>query len=92
MRAGFLQSAHSRKGPLYPGLVGTLGWLSLEYEQYDGSFSYIHARTVYRLTEHFGIALGYQFLDMDLTVDRTRGDAGFDIQFNGPSLHLAYSF
>jgi hypothetical protein len=74
------------------GLVGTLGWLSLEYEQYDGSFTYLHARTVYRLTEHFGIALGYQFLDMELTVDRDRGDAGFDIQFNGPSLHLAYSF
>ncbi len=23
---------------------------------------------------------------------RSRGEAGFDIEFNGPSLHLTYSF
>ena len=73
-------------------LVGTVGWFSLKYDDYDGSFTYIHARAAYRMTEHFGVALGYQFLDMDFSVDRSRGEAGFDIEFDGPSLHLTYSF
>ncbi|MEH6584220.1 MAG: hypothetical protein V7754_19975 [Halioglobus sp.] len=73
-------------------LISTFGWLSLNYEDYDGSFAYVHARANYRMTERFGVGLGYQYLDMDFSVERDRGEAGFDIQFNGPSVHLAYSF
>jgi hypothetical protein len=73
-------------------LTATVGWLSLNYEDYDGSFSYVHARTTYRLTERFGAAIGYQYVDMELTHDRQRGEAGFDIQFTGPAAYLAYSF
>jgi hypothetical protein len=73
-------------------LTATVGWLSLNYEDYDGSFSYVHARTTYRLTERFGAGIGYQYLDMELTHDRQRGEAGFDIQFTGPAAYLSYSF
>jgi len=73
-------------------VTGTLGWLSLNYEEYEGSFAYIHTRVTYRMTERFGVALGYQYLDMDFSVDRDRGEAGVDINFNGPSMHLSYSF
>ena len=74
------------------GLAVTLGWLSAKYEHYDGSFAYIHARTMYRFTESFGVGVGYQFIDVDVSEDRDRGEIGFDIQFDGPAVYLAYSF
>ncbi len=73
-------------------LTGTLGWLSLNYEEYEGSFAYIHARVAYKMTERFGLAVGYQYLNMDFSVERDRGEAGIDIDFNGPSVHLSYGF
>ena len=73
-------------------LVTTLGWLSANYEDYDGSFAYIHARTMYRFSERFGVGIGYQYVDVDLTQDRQRGEVGFDIQFDGPAVYLGYSF
>ncbi len=39
-------------------VVGSFGWLSANYEDYEGSFSYLHARTVYRFTDHFGVSVG----------------------------------
>jgi hypothetical protein len=74
------------------GITGTLGWFSLNYEEYDGSFAYVNARVGYKLGDNFGVGLGYQYVDIDFSVERDRGEAGFDMQFNGPSLHLHYSF
>ena len=74
------------------GLAVTLGWLSAKYEDYDGAFAYLHARTMYRFTERFGVGVGYQFIDVELSHDRDRGEIGFDIQFDGPAAYLAYSF
>lgn len=73
-------------------VAATLGWLSAKYEDYDGSFAYLHARTVYRVTERFGLGIGYQFLNVDLTVDKAHGEAGFDVEFKGPAVYLSYSF
>ena len=71
---------------------GTLGWLSLAYEDYEGSFSYLHASTTYRITDRLDIGLGYQYLDIDFTNDRPRGDAGLEAEFDGPSIKMSYSF
>jgi len=73
-------------------LTGTVGWLSLNYDDYEGSFSYIHARLGYSITEHFGVAAGYQLLNMDYSVQRKHGEAGIDIEFSGPTVQLAYRF
>ena len=74
------------------GLAGAVGWLSLNYGDYDGAFTYLHARTVYRITEHFGVGLGYQLVDVEVEYDGGRGDSGFDIEFTGPSAYITYSF
>ncbi|MEH6556313.1 MAG: outer membrane beta-barrel protein [Oceanicoccus sp.] len=71
---------------------GTVGWLSLEYGDSEGAFHYVRARTSYRLTERFDIGLGYQYIDVDFTRGRSRGDLGLDAQFRGPSLTTTYSF
>ena len=47
---------------------------------------------MYRFTERFGVGVGYQYVDVDVTVDKSNGEAGFDIQFQGPTAYLSYSF
>lgn len=73
-------------------LSGTAGWLSLNYDDYEGSFAYISGRVSYLFNDHLGFGLGYQFLDMDFNAQRKHGEAGVDLQFNGPSAYLTYSF
>ncbi len=73
-------------------LTGTVGWLSLNYDDYEGSFTYLHARLGYNITEHFSVSAGYQFLSMDYSVKRKRSEAGTDLQFSGPTLQLGYHF
>jgi hypothetical protein len=73
-------------------LTGAVGWLSLNYGDYDGAFTYLSARTIYQFTERFGAGVGYQLVDVDLGYDGGRGDSGFDIEFTGPSAFLTYSF
>lgn len=73
-------------------ITGTAGWLSLNVDDYEGSFSYISARLSYLFNEHLGFGLGYQLLDMDFNVEREHGEAGVDLQFSGPSAFLTYSF
>ena len=69
------------------------GWLSASYDEYDGSFAYIHARLGYWFNEHWGTTLGYQFVDIDLTQERSRGrEIGVDINFKGPTMQLHYRF
>jgi len=70
----------------------TTGWLSLNYQDYEGSFAYISGRLSYRVTDRFGLGLGYQYLNMDFSARRKHGDVGVDIKFNGPSAYLLYSF
>ncbi len=73
-------------------VAGAVGWLSANYGDYEGSFIYVHARTTYRITERFGVGLGYQYVDVDLIHNKSNGEAGFDIQFSGPTASLSYSF
>jgi hypothetical protein len=70
----------------------TMGWLSFNYDDYDGAFSYIHLRGTYQIGKKFSVGLGYQYTDMDFTRTDDRGKAGIDAQFIGPSAFLAYSF
>ena len=71
---------------------GAVGWLSANYGDYDGGFTYFHGRTLYRFTERFGVGVGYQYVDVDVEHDGERGNSGFDIQFSGPTASLSYSF
>ena len=73
-------------------LSGSLGWLSANYEDYEGAFTYARASITYRVSEHFGAGVGYQYVDVDITEEREHGEAGFDIQFYGPTVYLSYSF
>ena len=68
------------------------GWLSANIDEYSGRFIYGHVRAMYRFTDRFGAALGYQRTDIDVTEDRERSELSFDADLYGPTLTLTYSF
>ena len=71
---------------------GDLGWLSITYDDYDGDYLFFQVMTEYRITERFGIGLSYQVSEIDVSVERRRGEDKFDIDLYGPSLYLTYGF
>ena len=72
-------------------LGASIGWLSVNYKDYSGDFAYLHARTVYRFTERFGSSIGYQFVDVEFDHDKSNGEVGFDLRFEGPTVSISYS-
>tara|TARA_R110002110_G_C13470525_1_gene720921 strand:+ start:32942 stop:33757 length:816 start_codon:yes stop_codon:yes gene_type:complete len=69
------------------------GWLSLEYDDYDGAFYYLESHVEYRFTNHWGVGAGAQFTDMDFEHDSGAGDfERFDISFTGLQGYVTYSF
>ena len=75
------------------GLGGALGWLSANYDDYDGSFFYAHPRIGYWFGERWAATLGYQYVDIDLTYDKSSTkEIEFDASFTGPTFFLNYRF
>ncbi|QFU77301.1 hypothetical protein EY643_17450 [Halioglobus maricola] len=73
-------------------VLGSLGWLSANYEDYDGDYLFLTALTEYRFTENFGIGASYQISEIDVTNDNGNRKRAFDIDQYGPSIYLTYGF
>ena len=73
---------------------GSLGWLSVDIDEWDGDFRYYSADLSYRLGERFQVFLGYQHTDMDATRTQRRAArrSSYEIEFSGPSIHIGYGF
>ncbi|PLW67706.1 outer membrane beta-barrel protein [Pseudohalioglobus lutimaris] len=75
------------------GLGVTMGWLSATYGDYDGSFAYIHPRIGYEIGDHWAATLGYQYVDIDLTQDKSSNrEVALDATFTGPTVNINYRF
>jgi len=72
-------------------LKGSVGWFGLTYNDYSGDLLALTANLEYRLTDHVGIGVGYNYVDMNLTIDKTRKDK-YDLTYTGPVLYLSAGF
>ena len=72
-------------------VTGSVGWFGLSYNDYSGNLVTLAANLEYRFTDHVGIGVGYNYLDMDLTVDKSRKNK-YDIEYKGPVLYLSAGF
>jgi hypothetical protein len=70
----------------------SVGWLSLNIDDLDGSYLYFDLSTEYRITERFGVGAGYQISKIDVEETKRDGYNDLDIEFSGPSIHLTYGF
>jgi hypothetical protein len=73
-------------------MSGSVGWMSANVDEWSGDFLYLNGRLQYLFANSFGMALGYQFTDVDVSRRQKRRQSEYDIEFSGPSLHLSYGF
>jgi len=73
-------------------LHGIAGWLSANVEDFSGDFLYGHVRLAYAVTHQLSLALGYQRTDIDITQQRSRAEINYDINLEGFTATVAYSF
>ena len=86
-----LQAFHAFNSKLGVGI--SMGWLSANYDDYDGSFVYVHPRVGYAFAEHWTVTAGYQFVDIDLTHEKSSTrETEFNVDFEGPTVFLNYRF
>ncbi|MEP4149193.1 MAG: outer membrane beta-barrel protein [Halioglobus sp.] len=70
-----------------------MGWLSANYEDYDGSFAYIHPRIAYAFAEHWSLTAGYQYVNIDLSHEKSSNrESEFNMDFKGPTIFMNYRF
>jgi hypothetical protein len=73
-------------------VTATAGWLSFDYEDYEGAYLFLTVFTEYRFTKGFGMGLSYQIAEIDIIEDNGTGKKDFEIDFLGPSVYLTYGF
>jgi len=73
-------------------LEGSIGWFGLDYQDYSGDLVALSANLDYRLTDHFGIGVGYNYLDMDLTIDKSNRMDTYDLIYKGPVVYVSAGF
>lgn len=71
---------------------GTVGWLSLGIDEYQGDFTYAHVRGQYQVTEKFGVSLGYQLVHVDVEQEIRLGFRRFDVDFRGVTAAITFAF
>ena len=71
---------------------GSVGWFSLDYSDYSGSLVALTANLEYRVTRHFGVGVGYNYFDMDLTIDKSRRKDKYEIDYKGPVVYVSAGF
>lgn len=73
-------------------LVGRVGYFSLDYGDYSGQMTNAHAMANYQLSPRWRLGLGYQFVNLDLDVEKADFAQVYDIDFSGPIAFAKFSF
>lgn len=73
-------------------LVGRIGYFGLDYNEFSGSMTNAHVMTNYQLSPRWTLGAGFQFVDLDLDIEKDNYIEVYDAQFSGPMAFLKYSF
>lgn len=73
-------------------LEGGVGWFGLDYNDYDGKLVTAVANLEYRLTDHFGVGVAYNYVTMDLTINKSSRKDKYDLDYKGPVAYISASF
>lgn len=85
---------------LYGAYAFTPRWLlsgrgdvfSLDYGDYDGTLVNITAGVDYRVSRHFGVGVGYRYVDYDVNMTKSKFTGNVSYEFNGPTVYATTSF
>jgi hypothetical protein len=73
-------------------LHGSIGFFSLKYDKYDGNLFSARAALEWRPWKHVGLGAAYQYVQLELDVDRDSKQEYYDFEFYGPVLFLTFGF
>ncbi len=73
-------------------VYGSLGWLSVNYDDWDGDYTYLNVRTDYRFGRHYTVGLGYQGVSLEIGHSGRQTESSIDASYHGPTLYMDYSF
>jgi hypothetical protein len=73
-------------------LTARLGYFTLDYDKYSGEMTNAHVLVNYFLSERWALGASYQFVELDLDVEKTDYTQIYDINFSGPMLFARFSF
>jgi len=74
------------------GLVLRLGHFGLDYDKYSGEMTNAHAFLTREFSSRWVLGVGYQFVNLDLKVDKDDYVEVYDIDFSGPMAFARYHF
>ena len=67
-------------------------WFGLSVDKYDGRMLAGAVNLDYWFNEHWGLGLGYSYVDLDLTVDEPRYDELYRVDYDSYFLYLSFGF
>lgn len=73
-------------------VTGRVDWFSANTGDYDGGLLSMAADVQYQVFENIGIGAGYQYLNVDISVDTTDWFGGADYTYQGPKLYITINF
>ena len=73
-------------------MVTRFGYFSLNYSDYSGQMTNAHAMVNYQLSPRWALGLGYQFVDLDLDIEKKDFTQVYDMNFSGPIAFARFSF
>ncbi len=73
-------------------LQATLGLLSLDYDEYDGTLFSARGAVEWRPWKHVGLGAAYQYIEVELDVEKNSKQEYYDFEFYGPVLFLSVGF
>lgn len=73
-------------------LIGRVGYFGLDYGDYSGQMTNAHAIVNFQLSWRWTLGLGYQFVNLDLDVEKKNYTQVYDIDFSGPMMFARFNF
>jgi len=73
-------------------IVGRVGYFNLDYGDYSGQMTNAHIMVNYQFSPRWTLGLGYQFVDLDLGIEKKDFTQVYDMNFSGPMAFVRFSF
>jgi len=68
------------------------GWMSLSYDNYDGSLYFASASLEYWPFQYVGFGLGYRYISVDVDYEPGNKKETYDVKLPGPMFYLTVGF